>query len=122
MKHCRHPHRPAPPSDDDDDEDERQLESGDTGKKKQPRGLDISIRFFDNYNRTVDALKKSLDVIKEKQREQDEAVNFGVGYVEDKKLTHGISLGGVTAGVYGGTYLVFNSNIQACQANSTMHF
>ncbi len=77
---------------------------------KGKTGLDVSIKFFDSFIRTMDALKKSLDAHEELNKEHDELVNNGVGYVEDKKLTHGISMGAQNAGVYGGTDLVYNPN------------
>jgi len=70
----------------------------------------VSIKFFDSFIRTMDALKRSLDTLEEKNKDHDALVNNGVGYVEDKKLTHGISMGAMNTGVYGGTDLVYNQN------------
>ncbi|ODN00596.1 hypothetical protein Ocin01_06074 [Orchesella cincta] len=78
--------------------------------QKTKKGLDVTIRFFDSFIRTMDALKKSLDGIKERNHDLDALVNNGVGYVEDKKLTHGISIGATNAGVYGGSDVVYNAN------------
>lgn len=85
-------------------------------QKKGQKGLDITIKFFDSFIRVMDSLK-SLDALKERDQEQDALVNNGVGYVEDKKLTHGISMGAVNSGVYGGTDLVYNSNTGVTQQN-----
>lgn len=77
--HCHHH------GDEDDDEFlKAQERNRQAGSKKKPKGMDISIRFFDNYNRAMDSIRKPLEAIREKQHEQDAAVNFGVGYVEQK--------------------------------------
>lgn len=62
-------------------------------KKATPINMDISIRFFDSFSRSMDAFKKSLDVVHQRYYDQDAAVNFGVGHMESQKLTHGISQG-----------------------------
>jgi hypothetical protein len=54
------------------------------GPKKGKFGQDISMRFYDNYTRTIDAMRKSLDAVRESYNEQDKVVNFGIGHVEDK--------------------------------------
>lgn len=81
-----------------------------TQGKKGKTGLDVSIKFFDNFIRVMDAIKKSLDAEKERNQEIDAMINNGVGFVEDKKLTHGLSMGAMNTGVYGGTDLVYNAN------------
>lgn len=106
--HCHH-HKG------DEEDEEQELLQQKNAAKKSKRGMDIAIAFYDNYNRAMDCLKKSLDVIKQKQHDQDAAVNFGVGYVENKKITHGISIGGMTSGVYGGTDIIY------CRKNQVFH-
>jgi len=77
-----------------------EIERSDATTNKGPRGLDITIKFNDNYIRAIDSLKKALDEINAKYRQDDAEVNFGIGYVEDKKLTHGISMGALNHGIY----------------------
>ncbi|CAG7662430.1 unnamed protein product [Allacma fusca] len=76
------------------------------------RPMDLTVRFFDNYTRTFDSLRKPLEAWLEKLEEFDTAVNHGVGYVEDKRLTHGISQGATNSGVYGILDLLCNQNTQ----------
>ena len=75
---------------------------------------DLLVRFYDNYTRTFDSLKKNIDPIREKEFEQDAVVNHGVGYIEDRGLTHGISQGATNSGVYGILDLICNQKSQVC--------